>query len=322
MPSRIGTALCLCVVVLAIGAERAPVVVKWSGKTVGGQEVAVPAADRATVVLFVRAEQPQSREAIRQLKSVAAEGAQVLLVISGTDAADKAKPLQEAAEVSWPIVADPDYSASGAMSVHVWPTTVVVNSAGQVTAHLPGLAKGYAADLGDHVAFAGGKIDRATLQERLQSRTVVADGPREKAGRHLQVAMGLLEKGRLEPAAAEVAEGLKLAPEDGLLQLAMSRVQLLQEKPAEALATLEKIKPGAVPEWQRATAKVRILIGLGQWDEAAAALPAAMKLNPNPAEAHYLAGLIHEHANESAKAAAAFRAAYEAAFPGQKAKGN
>jgi hypothetical protein len=38
-----------------------------------------------------------------------------------------------------------------------------------------------------------------------------------------------------------------------------------------------------------------------------------VKLNPNPAHAHYLAGLVHAHEQDWPRAAAAFRHAYESA---------
>src|SRR4029453_11299433 len=93
------------------------------------------------------------------------------------------------------VVLDPDYAASGQMQIHVWPTTVLVNAAGEQVAHLGGISNVYGKELAAYLAFAGGTIDRAALTQRLATTQVVGDSSEQMAARHLEVAERLLEKG-------------------------------------------------------------------------------------------------------------------------------
>ena len=93
--------------------------INWTAKTAAGAEVKVPAADKPTVLLFIRAEQPQSHQALKQAATILeGKAAQVLVVLSGQEAAAQAKALADSAKSPWPMVADTDYAASGKMSVH------------------------------------------------------------------------------------------------------------------------------------------------------------------------------------------------------------
>jgi hypothetical protein len=66
------------------------------------------------------------------------------------------------------------------------------------------------------------------------------------------------------------------------------------------------------------TVKAWALVGLDQWGDAKALIVDITRLNPSPGEAYYLAGLIHLHDNEPAKAAECFRTAYESGGDGRK----
>ena len=187
--------------------------VQWSGKDVSGKAVKVPAAG-PSVLLFVQAEQEQSKRAIEELKAAVSTSAdvQVIAIVSGKDAEAAAKRLAEEAKFPWPVVADPDYASSGEMSVHAWPTTLVIRPDGQQVGHLPGLSKSYDKDIESYLAYAAGKIDEATLSERLGAHPGVLDSPEQMAQRHLRVARRLMDKGLAEQAKVELQAGLKLQP--------------------------------------------------------------------------------------------------------------
>jgi len=71
-----------------------------------------------------------------------------------------------------------------------------------------------------------------------------------------------------------------------------------------------------VPPWQVPLLRGRALMALGEWEQAAKVLPEAMKLNPDPTEAHYLLGLVYEHEKNYADAAGEYRKAFESTAPG------
>lgn len=296
-------------------AAKAPAKREWSAAAVDGAKVAVPAADQVSVIACVRPNQAQSRTTLEQIRATlstpGAPRAQVIVVVSGEQAGDAPKQLAELAR-GWPIVLDPDFAATGTFNVHVWPTTIVVRPDGVEAGHLGGVNGSFAADLQDYLAYASGAIDEAALKSRLAEHQFVVDGPSQRADRHATVAARLLESGHVDQAAATVEEGLKLRADDAKLQVLRCRVLLARKQSIEALAALDKIPANAAPAWQMAELRGRALVDLERWDEASGSLREALKLNPRPAEAHYLLGKVYEHAGEWEQASKSYRAAYEA----------
>ncbi len=326
----------------------APEKVEWSGQDIAGRPVKVPAPDRPTVLLFAMADQAQSNQAIEQAKAVLektgvrAQGSgpptapppgpgaaapaapppasafQVAAVITGAGVEAAAKKLADEGKWPFPVVIDRDYAISGRMGVHVWPTTLVISSAGEPLAHLAGLPGAYAADLEAHLAFAAGRITREELAGRLAAHRVVAGTPEQVAHRHLLVAERLLEKDLLDQARQELARGLAIKPDDPALQAAMIRVLILQNQLPEAQAGLDKLDASRLPPWQVALLRGRLLLAQGQFDQAVEPLARATQLNPNPAEAFYALGLVHQRRGDWQRSAAAFRSAFEATPVGRE----
>lgn len=311
----LGLAACGMAMPLAGGAAEPPAV-NWTAKTAAGAEVKVPAADKPTVLLFIRAEQPQSHQAIKQAAAILeGKAAQVLVVLSGQEAAAQAKALADSGKSPWPLVADVDYAASGKMSVHVWPTTVIISAAGLEAGHLAGLPKAYASNLDAYVEFAAGRIDKAALEKKLTTHDTVSDSSDQSASRHLQVAQRLLERGKIDAAKAEVDAVRKLNPQQPVLKLELAKTLLLIGQAEDALTILDALPAGSAPTWQVNVMRGRALILQGKWDQAKTVLPEAMRLSPDKSEAHYLLGLVYEHEKDAAKATEHYKAAFETAAP-------
>ena len=286
--------------------------VGWVAKDATGRDIAVPIADRPAVVVFLRPGQQQSDDAIEQIKSVLTKqpAAQVVLIFSGPDNAAAGPDYAAARRITWPIILDRDYALSGKMNVHVWPATIVVGSDGAELARLTSLPTTYAADLHAHLDFAAKKIDKAELDRRLASKQVVAATTQQAATRFLIIANALLERGQIDDALAEIDQGLTRDPNDASLRVARTKILLMQKKFDAALAAAEQLA-GAVPAWQSSALRAEALIALERWSDAKTAAADALKLNPKPARANYLQGLIAAHDQDWKSAAAAFRRAYE-----------
>jgi tetratricopeptide (TPR) repeat protein len=271
---------------VCLAAAAAPAPVRWSAKDVAGNAVSVPRRDRPCLVLFVRTDQPRSHDALAQLKSLPKErldSLQVTVVVSGVEASRRAKELARSDECPWPAVADPDYRASDAMAVRVWPTTLLVQPSGEVAAHLAGMPPTYARDLEAHVSYATGSITPAERDRRLSGSDAVADTPQQAAQRRIQTARRLLDKGMTE----------------------------------QALALLDGKTEAAVPRWQAALLRGMASAQSGDWEAARKLLEEATKLNPDPAEAWYRLGLVYQHLKEWEPAADAFRKAFETTDAGR-----
>jgi hypothetical protein len=293
--------------------EIKKVSVNWSAPDLKGNTLTVPDKERVSILAFVRTDQPQSTDALQQIKSTEGENAkvQVIVIFSGDEAQNQAKDFAGDASYSWPIVADPDFKSSGQLGVHVWPTTLVVNTAGDQVAHLAGLPLTFAKDLSAYVQFASNQLDGIGLQQKLTTREVVVDDAQQIAARHLQVAQRLLDDGNIDQAKDELVRGLKAQPDNAALELMMVRALLMRSQCKPALDLLEKVPPNAAPAWQIAQLRGRAFIGLEKWDDAAKVLPDALTLNPHPDEPHYLLGVVYERQKEFAKAAAEYRKAFE-----------
>lgn len=316
-------ALLTCVSATAVhaapGEEKPPL--QWTGATAQGGTVTVPAKDQPSLMLFVRADQPQSREVLRTAARLVADAQspQVVVVVSGPKAIEQSRTLMDQ-RIAWPIVLDVDYAASGLLNVHAWPTLAIVDAAGEQVAYIAGITDSLAHDLDGYLQFAAGKIDRSALDKHLAERQIAGTTVEEKAARHLQVAIRLIDNARYDEADVEIEQGLKLQPDGAALKVLQARVLALRDKPREALQVLGSIPAGVVPAWRVDVVRGRALVALGTWPEAKSVLLDALKLNPDPAEAHYLLGIVHENLKDFPAAAASYRKAFEASWRGPKVR--
>jgi len=303
-----------------VAAEPAAVKRELSATDIDGKPVQVPQTGKASLLVFLMADQPQSLKEAEEINAVVRNQAdvQVITVVSGQQADTAAASLK--GKLPGAIVVDKDYALAGKMSVRAWPTTVVIQGDGQQAAHLAGLAKSFTKDLESYLEFAAGKIDREALQRRLSATQVIEDDPQQMARRHLEMAERQLAKGLLPAARQELERGLQLDPKNAALQLADANLMLLQGEASQALALLEKMDPASVPPWKIETIRGRALVALKQWDAAATVLEKAVRLNPEPGDAWYALGQMHEAKGQWQQAAQAYRAAFESTSSGRMLK--
>jgi tetratricopeptide (TPR) repeat protein len=269
--------------------------------------------------MFVLPDQPPSRRALRQLQSIAARedalaGVQLLVIVSGAGADAAATRVRDDAGLTCPVIADEPYAASGRMSVHVWPTTVIVHADGRQIAHIPGVPTSLARDVQNYIALATGQIDQAELERRLNTVGNVVDTAPQMAARHLEVARRLLDKNLPEQALLEVQKAADLKPASPLVNLSIVDMLLSLDQSATALRMLDEIDTDAVrgvPAHQVKLIRAKALIAASRWDDARRLLSEAVRLNPDPAAAYYQLGQVEQHQGNWQAAAEAYRKAYE-----------
>lgn len=300
--------------------QAEPTKIQWQATDTTGGSVSVPLEGMTSVILFVKADQDRSDQALAQLGELLADpsyqgNVQGIAVVSGREAGVGAAQLVGSDRWAGPVVIDLDYEASGLMSARVWPTTEIIDEDGERVAHLPGLRESYSKDLRAYLDFAKGKIDRAALEERLKTNGTITSTPDSVAARHLHMAERLLEKGQTDLALKELEQGLAVDPDDAQLILTQVRIRLIMKDPTGALNLLETLAVGGAPAWRVETLRGRGLVELQRYDEARLVLDKALEVNPDPAEAYYFLGRVHEHAGEWELASAAYRNAYEKSGP-------
>lgn len=290
----------------------------WHGKTLDGKDVVVP-ADKPSVMLFLRPGQKQSDEALKFVRTLTekAPDVAVIVVVSGEGAEMRAQQAVKDQKITWPVVVDAQFEASGAFDVHVWPTTVVVNVKGDRVAHVASVPSAYLKDMEVYLDHVRGKIDDTALKQRLATSDVIADSPQQMAERHLKVAQQLADRRRADLAKSELEKAMSFKPEDPAVKLTIADLLSQLGEPAQALAYVELIPAEAAPPWRMALIRARSLVRLNRFEEALEPLKLATGLNPRPAEAWYLTGLVHQKASRQSEAAEAFRKAYESSSDGK-----
>ena len=295
-------------------------VVNWTAQSIGGASVAVPAKDAVCVLLFAMADQPRSRDAAEQLAESLKDqkGISVCVVVSGKRAEQRAAVVQSGDPLPWPVVADADYSASALFGVHVWPTTIVVNRDGAITGHLAGLPKNYRSELDAQLAVATGKIAPGDVDHLLSDHGTVADDPQQMAHRHLTLAERLLDKGLTDQAKKELDAAIALNPRAPQDKLALAKVMLAVGRSQSVAAILQSIEPNSVSPCQLNLLTGEALAAEGKWGPAVEKYTQALQLNPQPAEAYYHLGRAYEQLKDPARAAEAYRKAFEYTDQGKR----
>src|SRR5215471_15279550 len=101
---------------VALGADQPPAV-KWSANDINGAVVNVP-ADRTSLVAFLRPEQEQSKQALKQIQATVKDGESVSVVMVVSVPLDPARIAEFAKDLraGGAIVADPEFTASGKLN--------------------------------------------------------------------------------------------------------------------------------------------------------------------------------------------------------------
>jgi predicted CXXCH cytochrome family protein len=292
---------------------REPVLVKWSDQDIRGVAVELPADGRPSVLVFLRADQAPSRQVVKMVAAATPQigSAQVVVVFSGPQAAERARAFAATRTPPWATIADTAYTLSRRLGVEVWPATLVVQDDGTVVTHMGGAPLSLTVHLQAYLDLATRQIDRQGLRQRLAQHELVGDGPATRAAWHLQMGRKLRDEGKAEEARTMLADGLKFQPDSTELWVEMVRT-LVDLKQAEQVLDLVKLLPaGAMPTWEQDLLRGRMLAVLGRWDEARRIGAALLKDRPDLGEAHYLMGLVYEHDRNWEKAAQEYRAARE-----------
>ncbi|MBI5154507.1 tetratricopeptide repeat protein [Candidatus Poribacteria bacterium] len=282
----------------------------WAWDTTGAA-VEVPDKARPTVLLFVRADQTQSREVVKLVTAAMPqiEGAKVIILFCGDQAGEHARVFAASESNCWTVTSDPGLEIAGPLGVQVWPATLVVKSDGVVVAHLGGVPPLLTTEVRAYLDLATGRIGREALTGRLAEYGLVGDDPARRASWHLQMGRKLLRRGDAAKARTMLEDGLKFAPESVDLRVALVRALVESRDGAKAMDLLKSLPPGALDSGDGELLRGRALALTGRWDEARRIAVGLLKDSPDLAEAHYLMGLVYEHDREWELAAQEYRAA-------------
>jgi predicted CXXCH cytochrome family protein len=147
---------------------------QWHGLDVVGSICGFPIADRASVIVFVKPNDPATLRVLEMIEIALRDDqdAQVIVFAAGTSASPQSFPKP------WHVVNDPDGTFAAEMGVHGWPVTMVVNNAGLELVRLTGARESLAMRLSPYLALAMGKIDQTAATTRASDVNIIDNGKR------------------------------------------------------------------------------------------------------------------------------------------------
>jgi predicted CXXCH cytochrome family protein len=290
---------------------REPIVARWSAPDIGGTAVNVPADGRPSVLLFLRADQTQSRRVMDMVAAATPQIrlAQVVVILCGPHAEEPGRTPAATGAARWPVIADAQRALSRSLGVAVQPAVLVVGDDGVVVAHVAGAPPSLTLELEAYLDLAMRQIDRQTLHERLAEYRLVSDGPANRAVWLLQMGQDLREQGRAEEARALLTEGLKLQPDFVALRVELIRVLADLKQAQQVMSLVPQLPAGAMPSWEQNLLCGRMHAVLGEWEQARLLAAAVLREKADLGAGHYLMGMVYEHDRDWEKAAAEYRAA-------------
>lgn len=289
-------------------------VITWMAEDVGGSKVQVPDRDgRPMVLVLLSADSPKNRAVLRELRSTVEASAAYVVVAGGEGAEDAARNMiQWQGSNPWPVIADGDHDASRAMGVTGWPTLLVLDGHGMEVSRIAGTNELLAARVKAYVSVAAGTTTRQAANQALAVRPVTDASPTTQAVRDVRAARLLLEENRPAEALAYLDRELKSVAPSAEVQGLRVEALILLRRLDEAMALIDRAPLAGMPGPRTSILRSKVYIAQERWDWARPLLEESVSKYPAVSEAHYLLGQVYEHDQNFPKAAEQYRLASEA----------
>jgi tetratricopeptide (TPR) repeat protein len=184
----------------------------------GGKAPLLSPAAKANVVVFFRADQDRSLDALRQLAGCEKElskGVHWAAVVSGSASPADAKAAAASAGIRMPVLVDEGDKLYDKLSIRMYPAIAITDGKGVVRATEPYRQLDFADAVRAQVRFVLGEIDAGARDRALDpeaSRLPGQDDPTKKAMRDVNMARRLVEFGQYEAAIKQAQKALEQAP--------------------------------------------------------------------------------------------------------------
>ncbi len=219
----------------------------------GGKAPLFAPATKANILVFFRADQDRSLEALRQLagceKELAGKSVRWSGVVSGSASMPDVKAAVASAGVKMPVLVDAGDKVYDALAIRMYPAVIVVDGKGIVQAVEPFRQLDFADAVKAQVRFVLGEIDKAALSKALDpeaSHLPGEDDPSLKAMRDVKLARRLIDAGAFDAAVKQAQKALEMAPVPAafpVLGLAYAKLGRCTEA-AKMLEQAQKLAPG------------------------------------------------------------------------------
>jgi hypothetical protein len=184
----------------------------------GGKAPLFTPTAKANVLVFFRADQERSVDALRQLAGCEKEltqGVRWVAVVSGSAAPADARAAASTAGIRMPVLVDEGDKVYDRLGIRILPAVAIVDGQGVVKAAEPYRQLDFADTVKAQVRFVLGEIDQKALERALDpeaSRLPGQDDPVRKAMRDVNMARRLIELGQFQAAVTQAQKALEQAP--------------------------------------------------------------------------------------------------------------
>ena len=184
----------------------------------GGKAPLLSLTVKANVLVFFRADQDRSLEALRQLAGCEKEltrGVRWVAVVSGSTAPADARAAASSSGIRMPVLLDEGDKVYDKLGIRMFPAVAITDGKGVVRATEPFRQLDFADAVKAQVQYVLGEIDKAALDRALDpeaSRLPTQEEPTKKAMRDVNMARRLVELGQYDAGLKQAQKALEQAP--------------------------------------------------------------------------------------------------------------
>jgi tetratricopeptide (TPR) repeat protein len=212
----------------------------------GGKAALFDAKSKVSVLVFVRAGQDRSADALKAMakceKDMAGKPVRFVAVVSGETPVEEAQAMVQAAGVKMPLLLDDEEGLYNKLGVRLHPVIFLIDAKHKVADFEQYRQIDYCAVIAAEIRFLLGEIDQAALNKVLDPprNAMPNDNPKDVANRDLSLGRRQLKIKQFDKAIASANKALSLGPN-------AAAYALLGD-----VALARKDCPGALKEYEQA----------------------------------------------------------------------
>ncbi len=271
--------------------------------------------DSALIILFWRTGQKRSALALQDtddvLKKYGNKGVKAICLIQNSDDQDEAARMIREKDVSCPLFIDSGRKAYGDYGVRVFPTTVLVNSEGNIAYDIPSHPLTYRMKLDGYVRRMVGEINDEELEHALSPQKDRKDSDTLEAMRLHNLAMKFVKMKMFDQAVDTAIKSVDAKP-DLIEPLTLLGFLYLETDEADkALETFNRAAEIAPDSNDVKTGLGGALILHREYDKAIEVLEGAAVANPYPHMTYYELGKAYEQKGDKDRSIEMYKKAIE-----------
>ncbi len=267
------------------------------------------------IIIYWRPDQPRSLLALKDGQDILSQfndkGVRVIGLTGHADQSGTIKRVLNDHNIAFPILLDTERQVFGDYGIHVYPSTVLIDTRGQVTYTLAGHALTYKKAVEGHILYLFGEISEKTMLQMVTPRNEHLEESFLIAHSEYNLALKLTEEQLYNLAVEAVKRSIKARTDIAEPHVLLGFLYLEEDEVDKALSEFNealKLNPHA---HDAKTGLGSTLILKGEIDRALEMLKEALRTNPHPQMTYYELGRAYELKGEFNNALEMYKKAIE-----------